>query len=147
MKKTHKPDETAKYLIRNGEMSCAVLKDGKIVYQGLGRGISPLIELYENGKGILSDAYVLDRVIGKAAAIILILGGVREVYGERMSKSAADCLKMHNIKTSCGEEVCMILNNAGTGMCPLENSVSNTDDLTEGYQKIKDTLKILRSKS
>jgi niacin transporter len=139
--------KTVKQRIQSGEITCAALKDGKIIYQGCGKGVSPLIDLYENNREILCNAYFLDKVIGKAAAMILVLSGVKKIYGVKMSKSAADYLKTQNIKTGCGEKVGMILNMAGTGICPLENAVLGIHDPAEGYAKITETLAELRTKS
>ena len=139
--------KTAKQIIRSGESSCIVVRDGKILHQNSGKGLSPLLTLFESASENLSGAYVLDKVVGKAAAMILVLGGVKKVYGEMMSKSAADYLKSHGIKVAYGEKVGIILNLAGTGMCPLETSVLDIDDPEEGYAKLLETIKTLRSKS
>ncbi|MCL2036948.1 MAG: DUF1893 domain-containing protein [Oscillospiraceae bacterium] len=135
----------AKSLISSGEATCVAIKGGKIIFQDSGKGISPLISLYEGNPDIYEGAYFLDKVIGKAAAMILTLGGVKKVYGERMSKSAVDYLNARGIETDFGEKVGIILNIAGTGICPMENAVLNIDSPEEGYAKLKETLDALRS--
>jgi riboflavin transporter FmnP len=139
--------KSAKYLITAGKATCIAIKDGEIAYQESGRGVAPLIDLYENKKEVLAGAYVLDKVIGKAAAMILVLGGAKKVYGERMSQSAIDYLKAHHVKCAYGEKLGMILNLAGTGICPLENSVLNIEDPLEGYNKLAETLGALRGEA
>ncbi|MDR0220132.1 MAG: DUF1893 domain-containing protein [Lachnospiraceae bacterium] len=136
--------KSAKQLIVSGKATCVAVKDGKIVYQEAGRSVSPLLALYENNPDKLAGAYVLDKVVGKAAAMILVLGGAKKVYGELMSKSALEYLKAHDIKAAYGEKVGTIMNLAGTGICPLENSVLDIEDPQEGYQKLTETLAMLR---
>jgi riboflavin transporter FmnP len=133
--------KSAKQLIVSGVATCVAVKRGKIVYQGTGGGVAPLVTLYENNRETLADAYVLDKVVGKAAAMILVLGGAKKVYGELMSKAAVDYLQTHNIKVTYGEKVGMIVNLAGTGICPLENAVLSIEDPAEGYAKLTEILR------
>jgi len=135
--------KTAKRLIISGEASCAAVKDGKVVYRDSGKGVKPLIYLYENERGIMDGAYFFDKIIGKAAAMILTLGGAKKVYALKMSESAENYLKKRGIKTAYGEKVGVILNIAGTGICPLENSVIDEDDPEKGYARIKETIAAL----
>jgi len=46
------------------------------------KGITPLISFYENEPEVLKNAFVIDKVVGKAAAVIITLAGVEKVYGE-----------------------------------------------------------------
>lgn len=78
-------------LISEGTASCVVIKENTIVKTQCDRGIGPVIRLYESG--ILQDAFVVDKIIVKAAAMIMTLGGVKGCYGVTMSKSALVALK------------------------------------------------------
>jgi hypothetical protein len=128
-----------------GDISCLVIKDNEIVYKAKGKGIAPLLELFDNNVKLLNDAYVIDKIIGKAAAIILLLSKVKRVYGVIMSESAYDLLRKNNIEVEYGEKVEMIINRNNDGMCPMEKAVINITDLNEGYNKLKETIKILKS--
>ena len=61
-------------LISEDTAACVVIKGGVIVRTEYGRGIGPMMKLYESG--ILKDAFVVDKIVGKAAAMIMTLGGV-----------------------------------------------------------------------
>jgi len=130
----------AKSLVKSGEATLIATKGGSIVYRDSGGGIAPLVKLYESNRDILAGADVFDKAVGKAAAMILILGGARKVYGELMSESAAAYLNSRGVKTDCAHKAEMILNRDGTGICPFENAVRDTDDASEGYENIKRVL-------
>jgi hypothetical protein len=93
----------------------------------------------------MKGAFVLDKVIGKAAAVILVLGGIREAYGEVMSAAGRGYLAAHGIITECGTLVENITNKSGDGLCPIEGSVLEIGDPAECLERIRSTVKNLMS--
>lgn len=138
-------EEKAKRLIESEKISCAVIRDGKIVHTANGRGISPLIALYESNPEQMRGALIVDKIIGKAAAMMIVLGGAKSAYGETMSESARDYLAAHGCEAGWGTLIEIVSNRAGDGMCPLENSVLSTDDPEIGYHILKETIDRMRS--
>lgn len=134
--------------IESGECGCAVIKNNVIIHKGIGKGVSPLLELAESAVGLkkMEDAIVVDRIIGKAAAMLLVYGKVKFAYGLTMSKSAEEYLQAYGIETKSNRCVDAISDRTGRGICPMERSVMEIDDASEGLQKIQETLKYLRSK-
>ena len=130
--------------IKNGEATCVLMKDGIIIDKTSGIGVKPILGFLESNN--LKQMQVADKVIGKAAAMLLTLGGVTYVHGEIMSKSGQDYLQKNGIANSYGLLVENIINRDGTDLCPLEKSVVDIDDLQEGYQAIKDTIAVLMAK-
>ena len=131
--------------IRAGEHTCIVLQNGEVVYEAEGRGVSPLMRLYDNDITKLKNAEVADKIIGKAAAMILHLGGVKAVYGEIMSRAAVEYLSAKGIEHRYGRYVDIISNRTGNGICPIEKSVLDTDNPEEGIAVIKETIAVLMS--
>ncbi|MEG1242667.1 MAG: ECF transporter S component [Oscillospiraceae bacterium] len=132
--------------LENGS-SCLVIKNKEIVYSGEGRGVKPLIELYENHPELLSDAFVIDKIIGRAAAVILILGGAKKAFGEVMSDGAIELLQKNGITAQFDKRVDTILNRAGNGMCPLEKASLDCEDYAQCYENIKKTISELMTKA
>lgn len=132
--------EEAVALIGQEGASCVVIKEEEIIHIADGRGVSPLLALYGNEPEKLKDSLVVDRVIGKAAAVILTLGGAAQVYGATMSAPARDYLVARGIGAEYGNCVDFIVNRTGTGMCPIENSVLEIDDPQEGLVAIKNRI-------
>lgn len=130
--------------IKSEQASCVLMKDGIIIDKTSGIGVKPILGFLEND--MLKGMQVADKVIGKAAAMLLALGGVTYVHGEIMSKSGQDYLQKNKIAHSHGLLVENIINRDGTDLCPLEKSVVAIDDLQEGYRAIKDMIAILMSK-
>ena len=139
--------EQAKQLIAEGKASFVVIRQDEIVYQDLGNGIRPIMKVMENNREILFDAVIVDKIVGKAAAILLTLGGASDIYGELMSRSAEDYLTERGKKVSYGRCIQVISNRTGDGICPMERAVAEIDDPVEGYEKLKETVKQLSRKA
>ena len=131
--------------LQQKEASCILLKEGHIVYEANGRGVAPLLYAYQSDPALLQNAFVYDKIIGKAAAILLVLGGVRGAYGEIMSESAYCYLCANGIEAQCAKRIPYIINRKGDDLCPLENSVLNIEDAQKGYESILLTIESLRS--
>lgn len=136
---------SAKNLINNGKASCVIIKDGKIINIEQGRGIKPIIKLY--GQGILKDAFVVDKVIGKAAAIVMFLGGIKECYGITVSREAVKFLSERGIDVRFDNCPVHIINRRGDGICPMEEAVLDIDDPNEALAAIQAKLSELENNS
>lgn len=132
---------SAQALIREESASCVVMKEGRILRTAYGAGLKPLVALYD--EGALKDAVVADKIIGKAAAMVLVLGGARQVYGETISRTAVEYLKAHGIEASGGRVIDLISNRAGNGICPMERTVMDIEDPAEGLEKLRETMAAL----
>lgn len=136
----------AKTMIRNGEAECVVLQNDKIVAIEKGRGISPLLKIYDKKGDLIQNAIIVDKVIGRAAAFITIKGGAVAVHGKIMSEDAQKLLQEHGIKTSYDLFVPRILNNKRDGLCPLEDSVKNITSPDEAIPAMRQRINELRKK-
>lgn len=132
-------------LIREGSASCVVMKDGKIIKTAEGRGIKPLMELYDGG--ILAGADVADKIIGKAASMILVAGGVKRAYGETISRAALDFLSARGVHASGGRVIDVISNREGDGICPMERAVMDISDPAQGVSELRQTMVALSARA
>ena len=105
--------------LRAGNYSC-VVKNGNKTYTFSQRGVADLYDMIKNKSGILKGASVADKVVGKAAAALMILGGISELYAEVISASALDLLCNADIQVDFGCVVPFIENRDKTDWCPLE---------------------------
>lgn len=131
--------------ILSGGCSCILIKADQIIHRGAGRGVSPLLELMadEEGRQKLKGAIVVDKIIGKAAAMILILGEAAGVYALTMSANGKEYVQKHQLNHNYDRCVDVISNREKNGICPIERSVIDIDDPQAGYEKIKQTRKQL----
>lgn len=121
--------------LRKGH-SVVVVKNGAVAAAKSGEGVRPLLSLYRETPELLKDASVADKVIGKAAASILALAGVKEVYGQVMSRAGASMLMRYGIPYAFGELAEYITNRRGDGMCPLEQTVLPFDSREKAFEAL-----------
>lgn len=85
-----------------------------------GRGVSDLLRLLDEDDAPLRGADIADKVVGKAAAALMIAGGVARVHADVVSSSALALFNRSSVHVSCNIVTPYIINRKGTGMCPLE---------------------------
>ena len=118
--------------------SLVVVKDGKTSVCD-GRGIKPVVDYLE--KDNFDGAFVADKVIGKASALLLVYGKVQEVYTPAISKPAVKVFEDNNVKYSADKIVDNIINRTGTDLCPMEKKVQNIDNPKRAYKLFRKLLK------
>lgn len=84
------------------------------------RGVADLLNILQHDSVKLKDSVVADKVVGKGAAALMVIGGIKELYTDVISRPALDLLAEHGIVTGYGKLVPNIINRAGTGICPVE---------------------------
>ncbi|WMI80751.1 DUF1893 domain-containing protein [Anaerotignum sp. MB30-C6] len=108
------------------------------------KGIAPIMEILKSEAQFLEGAYVADKVIGKAAALLLVKGKISHLYAGVMSAHAAEALKENNIPFEYGKSVPYIINRRKDGMCPMEATVLEETNVEEAYLKLQNKLAELR---
>lgn len=106
-------------LLHQEQCSCVILSKGEL-YKGNKRGVADLYRLLHEEPALLSGAWIADKVVGKAAAALMIQGGVKYVHADTMSRHALELFKQTDIRVEYDTLTDHIINRAGTGWCPLE---------------------------
>lgn len=91
------------------------------------RGVADLFELLKTEPEFLDGASVADKVVGKGAAALMAIGGIKQLYSEVISTPALALLREDGIAVTFGEEVPAIRNRDGSGFCPLETLCLDED--------------------
>lgn len=120
--------EKCSCVIRNGDTT-------RIFHE---RGVKDLYRLLTEEPEFLDGAFVADKVVGKGAAALLILGGVRELYADVISLPARQLLATAPIKVTYRLEVPYIINRTRTGQCPVETLCRNCATAQEALPLIRD---------
>ncbi len=136
----------AKRVIKEGKAAIVVYREGVFTAHASGRGIAPLLKLYDDDLAALKGAVVVDKVVGRAAAAICVVAGVRQVYGCLMSEGAKQFLAAKGIPAEAEKIVPEILNREQKGLCPLEKAVKGIDDPAKMLAAIRKRLKSLAAK-
>ena len=124
-----------KSVILRGEAALVVAKNGVIAVRENGRGVRPLLKLFEAGQ--LRDAVVVDKVIGRAAAAVCVAGGAKQIHGCLMSEDAKAFLEKNGVRVSADTLVPKILNRDRSASCPLETTVLKLDDPRKMVEALK----------
>ena len=124
-------------LLNSGDYTCVACKE-EVVYTTTQRGVAPLLNWLDS-KTDLKDFSAADRVVGRGAAFLYCLLGVKEVYALVMSRPAAEVLQSHGILADAGTFVEGIINRTGTGPCPFEAAVMDIQDTQEALNAIRIT--------
>ena len=135
----------AKRLFDANQAAVALVRDGVIRATGNGRGLSPLLDLCDRAPDDVKGAWIVDKVIGKAAAAVCVQFGAARVHGALMCEPAVELLKAHGIPCSSDMLVPQILNRDKSGLCPLEASVKDLSDIPEMVKALRARIAQLRA--
>lgn len=135
--------EKAKELLGEGKYTFAAVKNGEL-RTSQKRGIAPIIELIDAEPEFLNGASVADKVIGKAAAMLLNAYGVKNIRTPLASEKAVEYLKGKSMIFEYESTAEYIINRDGTDMCPMEKTVLNINDEKEAERLLRIKLKELR---
>ena len=117
--------------LKLGDHSLLVYKDGNITFQDE-HGIQPLlIQIKKKG---LKNAIAVDKVIGKAAALLMVYGKVKQVHTNIIAKDAIPVFEKYKVEYSYNEVVDYIQNNKKDGLCPMEQKVLNINSPKKAYK-------------
>lgn len=125
---------------KNSFYTLIVIKNDEILYKSREDGIKSVIELYQNNPKLLEDATIIDKVVGRAVAMIYELASIKKCYGFLISEGALDILNEAEIFCKAEKTVKFIRNRKKDDLCPMEKLTLNIKDSSTGYEKIKEFL-------
>lgn len=128
-------------LLHEGQHSLVVANGDVCTFDG--RGVSDLYKLFKKDPGFLCNASLADKVIGKAAAALMVLAEVKEVYADVISQPALDLLRNKKVLVSYDGIVPHIINRTKTGLCPLEARCRETETPEECLIQIEAFMKLV----
>ena len=135
--------ERAKQILDESGQTLVLCKEGTILKSTL-RGVDPMLA-YLDQKIDLNGYSAADKVVGKAAAFLFVIVGVRSIYARVISQPALAVLQSNGISVCYDETTEHIINRAGTDFCPMEKAVLAVSDPKTAYTVILKTRKTLQS--
>ena len=136
--------QNAQALLTRKGYTC-VLCRGDEIFADRRRGVKPLLELLETNKDF-SGFSAADKVVGKAAAHLYCLLGVKTLHAGVISQPAKQVLAENGVAITFDREVSAIQNRTKDGLCPMESAVWNISDHKEAHAAILQTLEKLQAK-
>lgn len=129
-------------LLSNGITLAIVKKDN--VYISQERGISALFKHVKSND--LDGASIADKIVGKAAALLMIYAKVTQVYGRTLSKGAKEVFERYNIPYFYSVLTDKIQNREKNGLCPMEIAVFDLTEPRDAFLAVEKKLEELGSK-
>ena len=102
--------EKCSCVIRNGD-SMRIFRE---------RGVADLFRLQHEEPQLLRGAFIADKVVGKGAAALMVLGGVEGLFADVVSRAALDLFAAAGKAVAYTVAVPHIINRADDGICPVE---------------------------
>jgi len=122
-------------------LSLLILKGGETIYSSRKGGMLPLLGAIDQlGLRALADSTVVDRIVGRAAALLISYFKAKEIYTKLLSRRAIEILEKHGIAYAAEKVVNTIRKKDDTDICPFEKMVLTLDNPEEGYRKLKSEL-------
>ena len=109
------------------------------------RGVKDIYRLLKEEPDFLNGSFIADKVIGKAAAALMILGGVKEVFAGVISRPALSLFQSHGIEPEYKIETEYIINRTRTGWCPLESRCKNLETPEDFLAEIDDFMNTMKN--
>ena len=131
-------------MLHKGGFSC-VMKNREEIRTFTQRGVADLYDLYQTEPAFMRGASIADKIIGKGAAALMVLGGFKAVYADIISTPALALLREAGVEVTFAQEVPHIINRNKTGWCPLETACDKLNSVEEMYPVIRDFITKMRS--
>ena len=130
-------------LLHEGDYSC-VIQNKDEIRTFVQRGVADLYYLLKNEPNFTKNADIADKVVGKGAAALMILCGIKSLYAEIISSSALSLLKDAGVNVEFNQQVPYIENRDKTGKCPVETLCENAKTAEEALPLIEKFLESMR---
>lgn len=133
-------------ILKEEQKSCVILSEDGAVRCSDAIGIKPLMVELRADRKAFQGSVIADKVVGKAAALLAVLGEVQAVFGRVMSEGAASIFEKHQIPYQFETLVPYIENRTKDGMCPMEETVQLVEDPEEAFEALEKTIARLMKK-
>ena len=129
--------ERAKRILKEEDKSLVIVKNGRIIFCSESSGIKGILEAIEKLGERLSGASAADRIVGKAAALLLAYSQIVRVYAITLSRSGLHTLRKNSIPVEYDYLVPEILDKNKKDICPFEKFTSDIESPSLAFVKLK----------
>jgi hypothetical protein len=133
--------EIARTRLKERSLSLVIVKDGKIIFETKSSGLMGLLQAINLLSKELVESSVADKVIGRAATLLLVYSRVSAVFAVTISEKGIEVLEDNDLPYQFENCVPIILNSKGDDMCPFEKIAIALTNPAEAYLKLKSLIK------
>ena len=127
--------------------SLMIYKNGELIFESSLKGIRPHLKAINELGEKLEDTLVVDKILGRAAAFLVIYIKAAEAITAVLSTPGKRVLEKYGVKFSYREEVPHIKMENGVIYCPFERMVQGMEDPDEAYKAIIEKMNSFKSSS
>lgn len=117
-------------------MCLMVYEGGSVIFQSKSKGIRPHLEAIEELGSRLRGTLMVDKIVGRAAALLILFSGATEVHAGVISRGGKELLAKGGVGLYYEEQTEHIKMVDGRIFCPFEAMVQGIDDPDEAYVAI-----------
>lgn len=131
-------------LLHEGGYTLVVANNGEVrtFHQ---RGVADLMDLLVNDPQFLQGARIADKVVGKAAAALMIKGGVAGFHADTLSQPALDLLEREGrVQFEYTQLVPHIENRKKDGWCPMEKLCYPKDSIEDMFVSMREFIENMK---
>ncbi len=120
------------------DYSLVLSKNHKIIFSSKKSGLKPLVECVKEYKGKYNNCILHDKVIGLAAARLIVYSAMIKAANTPLcSKAAKEFLLKNKIKINAEKIVENILRKDKKGVCPMEMKAMRIEDNREFFEEME----------
>ncbi len=117
-----------------------IYENSRLIFSSGRDRLLPLLEYLDSSPPPLGQVVIFDKIVGNAAALLLVIANCSEIYSPLGSKLAIKTLDEHRIRHFFNETVPRILQDNGVDLCPMEQlSLGKTPE--EFHEIMKNLIK------
>ncbi|MBI2251458.1 MAG: DUF1893 domain-containing protein [Armatimonadetes bacterium] len=117
----------------NSKLTLVIVKNNKLIYKSSEKGLRPLFDFIQNNK--VKSAALADKIAGKAAAHLILLGNFKEIFIQNLSQEAWKILSLKN-NPQFNKIIPKVLNLNKNDLCPFEKLTQDCLTPEETMQKL-----------
>lgn len=145
MDNSHRDLLLAQQALEQENCTLAAAKDGEIIFRSDRPGIGALLETALKDRKRLRDSSAADRITGKAAAMLMVLCGIKSLYSKTLSRTGKAFLEKNSVGFRYENLTETILNRKGDGLCPFEACCIKEEDPEKALSLLAGLMEKLRT--
>jgi hypothetical protein len=137
--------DKAKDELHGKNLTLVIVKDGLVLFETSSHRVSGFLDAIEVLGHEVEGAFVADRVVGKAVAMLCVYIKAKGVYAVVMSRQASEVLIKHQILYESDQIVDSILDLNKLKICHFEKRVETVSEPEEAYVVLKNMREKMKS--
>ena len=122
-----------------------IWRHAEVIFSSPSKGIRPHLEAIERlGKEKLRDTVIADKIVGRAAALLMLYYVPAEVHAGVITTRAKELLEVCGVGVYPNAEVSAIKEKDGRIYCPFEAMVQGISDPEKAYNAIVSKINSLK---